>query len=108
VPTTGVYRILLRMQVVPGKEEQFERAWRDGAGTIAREPANLAQWLARSEDEAGVYYIVSDWRDERSFRDYEVSERHRLHRQRLHPYRLAGSMTTMTVLAGQTGGGARP
>jgi heme-degrading monooxygenase HmoA len=98
-----VYRVLLRMQVVPGQEQQFERAWRDGAQTIAEEPANVAQWLSRSDEEPGVYYIVSDWRDEPSFRAYEVSERHRVHRARLHPYRSAGSMTTMTVVAAANG-----
>jgi heme oxygenase (mycobilin-producing) len=106
--TTGVYRVLLRMQVVPGQEEQFERAWRDGARVIAQEPANVAQWLSRSDGEESVYYIVSDWVDEPSFRDYEVSERHRRHRARLHPYRSAGSMTTMTVLDAAAGRGAVP
>lgn len=102
----GIYRVLLRMQVVPGKEEQFERAWHDGARTIAEEPANVRQWLSRSDAEAGVYYIVSDWVDERSFRAYEVSERHRLHRARLHPYRSTGSMTTMTIVDTAAGRGA--
>jgi heme-degrading monooxygenase HmoA len=101
----AVYRVLLRMQVVPGQEPQFERAWRAGAHTIAQEPANVAQWLSRSDDEPNVYYIVSDWRDESSFRAYETSERHRLHRARLHPYRSSGSMTTMTVLAAERGAG---
>lgn len=93
-----VYRVLLRMQVVPGQEEPFERAWHDGAGTIAQEPANVGQTLSRCDDEAGVYYIVSDWVDEPSFRAYETSARHQEHRARLHPYRSAGSMTTMTVI----------
>jgi heme-degrading monooxygenase HmoA len=100
-----VYRVLLRMQVVDGQERQFEQAWRDGAHTIAQEPANVAQWLSRSDGEPGVYYIVSDWQDERSFRAYEASERHRRHRARLHPYRSVGSMTTMTVLAAERGAG---
>jgi heme-degrading monooxygenase HmoA len=96
---TGVYRVLLRMQVVPGQEEQFEEAWRASASAISDEPANLAQWLSRSDDEEAVYYIVSDWLDEASFRRYEGSDRHRRHRERLHPYRSVGSMTTMTVVA---------
>jgi heme-degrading monooxygenase HmoA len=104
----GTYRVLLRMQVLPGKEEQFEQAWRDGARTIAEEPANVAQWLSRSDDEAGVYYIVSDWVDETSFRDYELSERHRRHRARLHPYRSTGSMTTMRIVDAAAGRGAAP
>lgn len=104
----ATYRVLLRMQVVPGREEQFEEAWRTGAETIAAEPDNLAQWLSRSQDEDGVYYIVSDWRDEPSFRAYETSERHRRHRARLHPYRSSGSMTTMTVVAAASGRGSMP
>lgn len=94
-----MYRVLLRMEVRPGHEEQFERAWSEGAAEIAAEPANVGQTLARAQgDGESVYYIVSDWTDEPSFREYEVSERHRKHRARLHPYRSAGSMTTMTVV----------
>lgn len=102
----GTYRVLLRMQVVPGQEENFERAWTEGARTIAAEPANVAQWLSRGDGEDGVYYIVSDWVDEPSFRAYETSERHQVHRARLHPYRSAGSMTTMTIVDSQPGRGA--
>jgi len=90
-----MYRVLLRMEVRPGLEEQFERAWSDGARTIAEEPANVAQTLSRGAD---AYYIVSDWTDEESFLDYEGSERHLVHRSRLHPYRASGSMTTMRVV----------
>jgi len=98
-----MYRVMLRMEVTENLHERFERAWLDGAGQIAQEPANVGQWLSRSTDEDGVYYIVSDWVDERSFREYERSERHRHHRARLHPYRTAGSMTTMDVLHATTG-----
>jgi hypothetical protein len=49
-----MYRVLLRMQVVPGQDERFERAWREGAGTIAEEPANVAQSLSRSDAEPGI------------------------------------------------------
>jgi heme-degrading monooxygenase HmoA len=101
-----MYRVLLRMQVVPGQDERFERAWREGAGIIAEEPANVAQSLSRCDAEPGIYYIVSDWLDEPAFRAYEASERHRRHRARLHPYRSAGSMTTMTVLDATAGLGA--
>jgi heme oxygenase (mycobilin-producing) len=104
--TATAYRVVLRMQIVDGLEERFERAWRDGACVIAGEEANLGQWLSRSEDEAGVYYIVSDWVDKPSFLAYERSERHREHRARLHPYRSAGSMTTMDVVHIELGRGA--
>ncbi|MFC4121818.1 antibiotic biosynthesis monooxygenase family protein [Nonomuraea zeae] len=92
------FRVLLRMELVPGREAEFERAWLAGADVITGQPANLGQWLSRSEDEQGVYYIVSDWTDEARFREYELSDQHLEHRKKLHPYRVAGSMTTMTVL----------
>jgi len=95
----SAYRVILRMQVIDGLESGFEAAWRDGADVIGREPANLGQWLSRSDSEPGVYYIVSDWVDEPSFRAYETSERHRLHRAALHPYRSGGSMSTTHLLA---------
>lgn len=98
------YRVMLRMQVLPGRGAEFEQAWREGATMIDREPANVGQQLSRSDEEEDVYYIVSDWVDEPSFRDYETSERHREHRARLHPYRSGGSMTTMRIVA--TAGGA--
>ena len=97
-PATA-YRVLLRMQVKPGQDDQFVRAWCSGAATIAAEAAQLGQSLSRSDTEPGVYYIVSDWTDEASFRDYERSDRHQEHRARLHPYRESGSMSTMTVVA---------
>jgi heme-degrading monooxygenase HmoA len=92
------FRVMLRMQATPGQEAEFERVWAAGAEIIAREPASRGQWLARSAEEGGVYYIVSDWTDELAFRTYERSARHRQHRSRLHPYRASGSMTTMNVL----------
>lgn len=97
------YRVMLRMEVPDDLREQFERAWTTGAGQIAEEPANLGQWLSRGRDEAGAYYIVSDWVDEPSFRAYERSEAHLRHRARLHPYRTAGTMTTMDVLHAEPG-----
>jgi heme-degrading monooxygenase HmoA len=101
--STQPFRVTLRMQVHPGMGEAFEQAWYDGAGVITGQPANLGQWLSRSAEETDVYYIVSDWTDEPRFRAYELSDEHLVHRQKLHPYRVAGSMTTMTVLHDLTG-----
>jgi heme-degrading monooxygenase HmoA len=93
------FRVMLRMVTRPDHEQDFERAWSDGAPVITGQPANLGQWLSRSAEEPGVYWIVSDWVDEASFRAYERSPEHLAHRARLHPYRASGSMTTMHVLA---------
>ncbi|GDY31030.1 antibiotic biosynthesis monooxygenase [Gandjariella thermophila] len=93
----GPFRVMLQMRIRPGMEQEFERVWREIGDAVTSHPANLGQWLARGED--GVYYIVSDWVDEPRFREFETSERHLNHRQKLHPYRSGGSMTTMRVVA---------
>jgi heme-degrading monooxygenase HmoA len=104
----SVFRVMLRMQLVPGREKEFEAAWLAGANIITEQPANLGQWLSKSAEEEGVYYIVSDWVDEERFREYERSERHLEHRVTLHPYRSGGSMTTMTVVYAMAGSAERP
>ena len=93
------FRVMLRMQIRPGLETEFERVWREVGDSVTGHPANLGQWLSRSIDEDGIYYIVSDWVDEPLFREFETSDRHLEHRTKLHPYRSGGSMTTMHVVA---------
>jgi len=103
------FRVLLRMELHKGGEAEFERAWLAGANVITGQPANLGQWLAPSAEEPAVYYIISDWTDEASFRAYELSEEHREHRKRLHPYRRSGTMAVMNIahsLAGAAAVGA--
>lgn len=98
MPSCQTFRVALRMNTLPGKGEEFERAWVAGAGLIAKESANIGQWLSKSADEENVYYIVSDWTDEPRFREYERSERHLTHRSQLHPFRASGSMAVMNVI----------
>lgn len=105
MPSGQRFRVVLRMNTLPGHAKEFEREWVAGAGLIAEEPANLGQWLSKSTDEEDVYYIVSDWTDEPRFREYERSARHLTHRSRLHPFRASGSMTTMNVIHEMIGTG---
>jgi heme-degrading monooxygenase HmoA len=99
-PAPGkVFRVMLRMQIKPGMGADFERVWREVGDSVTSHPANLGQWLSRSAEEADIYYIVSDWVDEPRFRQFETSDGHVRHRERLHPYRSGGSMTTMHVVA---------
>lgn len=93
------FRVMLRMQIKPGAEAEFERTWLEVGDSVTSHPANLGQWLSRSDEDAGVYYIVSDWVDEPQFREFETSDRHLEHRQKLHPYRSGGSMNTQHVVA---------
>ncbi|MGW0520098.1 antibiotic biosynthesis monooxygenase family protein [Crossiella sp. NPDC003009] len=93
-----MFRVLLRMEIHPGREREFEEVWRRLGGAITGQPANLGQTLSRSAEEESVYYIVSDWTSEELFREYERSQGHVEHRSQLHPYRSAGSMTTMHLV----------
>lgn len=95
----GRFRVMLRMQINPGMEQDFERVWLDVGDVITGHPANRGQWLSRSLDEQDVYYIVSDWVGEPEFREFESSNEHVEHRAKLHPFRYGGSMTTMSVVA---------
>lgn len=105
--TEGAFRVLLRMEIRAGLEREFEETWCKIGNGITDDPANLGQWLSRSAEEDGVYYIISDWVDERRFRQFERSERHLAHRTKLHPYRARGSMTTMHVMYAMNGAAAR-
>jgi heme-degrading monooxygenase HmoA len=107
--TASTFRVMLRMQIKPGMEADFERVWLEVGDSVTNHPANIGQWLSRSAEEDGIYYIVSDWVDEPRFREFELSDGHIEHRQKLHPYRAGGSMTTMHIvhrLAGAAAGEA--
>ncbi|MFE9337652.1 antibiotic biosynthesis monooxygenase family protein [Streptomyces sp. NPDC007063] len=97
--TEGQFRVLLRMQINPGTEADFEKTWRGSTEAVTGHPACLGQWLSKSADEESTYYIVSDWVDEPGFREFETSDAHLAHRERLHPFRSQGSFNTMTVVA---------
>ncbi|MBO8188072.1 NAD(P)-binding domain-containing protein [Streptomyces spirodelae] len=92
------FRVLLRMEIHPGRRQEFERTWRQVATGIAREPANRGQSLVRSAEDENVYYVLTDWADEPSFRAFELSEAHVENRRRLQPFRRGGEMVvTETV-----------
>jgi heme-degrading monooxygenase HmoA len=100
------FRVLLRMEIIPELSREFERTWLDVGNTVTSHPGNLAQWLLKSADGESVYYIISDWVDEETFRGFERSEEHLAHRKMLHPYRASGTMQTMNgvySLAGAAG-----
>jgi heme-degrading monooxygenase HmoA len=101
------FRMVLRMAVRPGTEQDFETEWLGVADDIAAHPACLGQTLERSAEECSadaggtdgsVFYIISDWADEASFRDFARDEIHHQHRARLAPFRLSSSITTMTMV----------
>jgi heme-degrading monooxygenase HmoA len=96
----ATFRVLLQVQVRPELADDFEREWHAGSSAVAGHPANRGHWLSRGDKEEHTYYVVSDWTDEPSFRAFESSPVHLEHRQKMHPYRTGGSMTTMRIVAG--------
>ncbi|MEV0092401.1 antibiotic biosynthesis monooxygenase family protein [Streptomyces sp. NPDC050738] len=92
------FRVMLRMEIEPGSEEAFEKAWHAGTDAVTGHPANLGQSLSRSAAGDNAYYIVSDWLDEPRFREFENSTAHLEHRATLHPYRRGGSFHVMEVV----------
>ncbi|MEX5636340.1 antibiotic biosynthesis monooxygenase family protein [Parafrankia sp. FMc2] len=100
------FRIILTMHIHPGREQEFEQTWLRIGDGVTNHPANLGQWLIRSEDETSTYVIISDWVDEAQFREFEQSPGHLEHRKILHPLRASGSMVTGTVLAHLPGAAA--
>lgn len=94
----AAFRVMLRIQTHPGVGADFERVWLEVGNSVTEHPANRGQWLLRSSDEDDVYFIMSDWVDEPGFREFEQSDRHIEHRQKLHPYRIGGTMATMNVV----------
>jgi heme-degrading monooxygenase HmoA len=96
--TDTTFRVFLTMEIHPGMEADFEKTWISVGEAITSHPANRGQWLLRSNDEAQTYHIISDWTDEPRFREFEHSAAHVVHREKLHPFRARGSMTTMSVV----------
>ncbi|MEV0637551.1 antibiotic biosynthesis monooxygenase family protein [Streptomyces sp. NPDC050619] len=89
------FRVLLRFEINPGMEADFERTWLSIGSVITGHPANLGQWLMRSAEDESVYYVISDWVDEERFREFEHSDAHVEHRTKLHPFRRGGAMHIM-------------
>lgn len=103
---TETFRVMLRMRIRPGAEEEFERTWLTIGKAVTDHPANIGQWLLRGDEDEPVYYIISDWTDEPRFREFEHSAEHLEHRKQLHPYRTGGEMWTMRPVFQMRGNGS--
>ncbi|GHF22332.1 antibiotic biosynthesis monooxygenase family protein [Streptomyces morookaense] len=107
MPDSLPFRVMLRMEIHPGRGPEFERVWQEVGRGIAAHAGNLCQALARATDEEDVYYVVTDWVDAPSFHRFEHSEEHVENRRRLAPYRRGGEMRlteTVCLLPGRAAG----
>lgn len=93
-----VFRVLLRMEAVAGRDRDFVSTWLEVGALVAGQPGNLGQWLMQGHEESGVFYVMSDWVDEAHFRDFEHGDVNTGNRRRLEAVRTYVSMTTMRVI----------
>ncbi|MEO6198035.1 MAG: antibiotic biosynthesis monooxygenase [Dehalococcoidia bacterium] len=63
-----------RFQVVTGKEEDFERIWRERESYLEGTPGFVRFALLKSEMAAGEYVSHSTWQDRESFMGWMNSE----------------------------------
>jgi heme-degrading monooxygenase HmoA len=91
-------RVLLQIDVQPGREEEFEALWREHSSRIRRLPDNHGQWLLRRTDNPSGYVVLTDWTDEDAFRAFERSEPQQEYLKRLRPIRAGGAMTLLALV----------
>ncbi|MEV0161319.1 heme-degrading monooxygenase HmoA [Nonomuraea fuscirosea] len=101
-----MFRVILRFAVKEGTEAGFERTWEDIAERVSARSTNLDQWLLRGDETEPVYYVVTDWRDEAAFRQFEHSAEHVDNRRALDRFRAGSTMTTMRLVTHLRGKGA--
>lgn len=91
-------RVTLNMKVKEGKEQDFERAWRNVAEYTSRVPGNLRQALCIDQREPNLFVITSDWEDSESFRRFERSEEQDILTSPLRAFRESASMSIQTLV----------
>lgn len=91
-------RAVLRMKVKEGREQDFERAWKNVAEHTCRVPGNLRQALLIDQGEPGVFVITSDWEDHESFRRFERSEIQDILTSSLRAMRESSQMSIQTLV----------
>jgi heme-degrading monooxygenase HmoA len=68
-----VIRATLNMKVKEGREDDFERAWREIAQEVRRAPGNIRQALLRDSSDARSFVVTSDWENRDAFTQFERS-----------------------------------
>lgn len=95
---TAGLRVLLRIDIAPGREAEFEELWRSHAEYIRALADNHGQQLLRLHGGSGSYTVLTDWTDEPSFRAFEQSAEQQAYLKRLWPLRAGGEMRLLEPL----------
>ncbi len=91
-------RVLLQIDIKPGREREFEDVWRAHSDHIRSLPDNHGQWLLRRTDNPSGYVVLTDWTDEASFRSFERSEAQQEYLKKLWPIRAGGAMALLETV----------
>jgi heme-degrading monooxygenase HmoA len=91
-------RATLTVDVRPGQEPAFERAWRAVAAEVRGTPGHLRQALLRDPADPGRFVISSDWESADAFRAFERSPWQEALTAPLRALRASASMTVHDVV----------
>lgn len=64
----------MNYQVLPGKEEVFERAFKSVKEVMSKSPGHTNSHLYKDVDAVNSYLIISDWNDKEAFDSFIRSE----------------------------------
>ncbi|WET76813.1 antibiotic biosynthesis monooxygenase [Amycolatopsis sp. QT-25] len=93
---TGVFRVLLEIDIGDTAPADFFAVWRRMAETAARAPGILAQSLNADTRRDGRYFVVSEWRTTEDFTAFSAGADHERLATSLKALGRTVSMTGMT------------
>jgi heme-degrading monooxygenase HmoA len=64
----------LVMDIPDGHSAEFEEAWEKAANQVADMAGNIHQVLLRPTHLPHTYVVISKWRDEQTFHEFETSD----------------------------------
>jgi heme-degrading monooxygenase HmoA len=91
-------RVLLQIDVSPGREKEFEDLWQAHSAHVRSLPDNHGQALLRRTDNPSGYVVLTDWTDEATFRAFEQSAPQQEYLRQLWPMRVSGAMALLTTV----------
>jgi heme-degrading monooxygenase HmoA len=95
---------MLHVKVKAGREQEFERAWREIAEQVRREPGNLRQVLLRDPEDPASFIVASDWESRDAFTRFERSPEQDRLTAPIRDLRESGRMTVHEILVDVEGG----
>ena len=80
-----MFVVCVRVQVVPGREDEFVEASRGNAQGARSEPGNLRFDVLRSNDDPSRFFLYEVYRDEQAFKDHQQTAHYVAWKERVAP-----------------------